>query len=87
MLFFFCHLGVVLPHLPCEFSEVRFWQFQWFAHIRPLTLFVTLILLPKYRDTNGRCIVMELGCVSRTVGQKEGILVQNDGNGGISQHF
>ena len=39
---------------------------------RPLTL----ILLQKYRDTNGRRIVIQIGGVYTTFGQKEGMLLQ-----------
>ena len=46
---------------------------------RPLTL----ILLQKYRDTNGRHIVIQIGGVYTTFCQKEGILLQKyrDRNG------
>ena len=46
---------------------------------RPLTL----ILLQKYRDTNGRRIVIQIGGVYTTFCQKEGILLQKyrDRNG------
>ena len=60
-------------------------QAAWFAIIglgvsqRPLTL----ILLQKYRDTNGSRIVMQIGGVYTTLCQKEGILLQKyrDRNG------
>ena len=46
---------------------------------RPLTL----ILLQKYRDTNGRRIVIQIGGVYTTFCQEEGILLQKyrDRNG------
>ena len=41
---------------------------------RPLTL----ILLQKYRDTNGRRIVIQIGGVYTTCCQEEGILLQKN---------
>ena len=44
---------------------------------------LTLILLQKYRDTNGRRIAIQIGGVYTTFCQEEGILWQKyrDGNG------
>ena len=52
---------------------------------RPLTL----ILLQKYRDTNGRRIVIQIGGVCTTFCQEEGILLQKhrDRNRGVSRCF
>ena len=54
-------------------------QFQLGVFQRPLTL----ILLQKYRDTNGRRIVIQIGGVYTTFCQKRGILLQKyrDRNG------
>ena len=52
---------------------------DWAVSQRPLTL----ILLQKYRDTNGRRIVIQIGGVYTTLCQEEGILLQKyrDRNG------
>ena len=52
---------------------------------RPLTL----ILLQKYRDTNGRRIAIQIGGVYTTFCQEEGILLQKYAieMGGVSRYF
>ena len=52
---------------------------------RPLTL----ILLKKYRDTNGRRIAIQIGGVYTTFCQEEGILLQKYAieMGGVSRYF
>ena len=52
---------------------------------RPLTL----ILLQKYRDTNGRRIVIQIGGVYNTFCQEEGILLQKYATemGGVSRYL
>ena len=54
---------------------------HWFSGVlqRPLTL----MLLQKHRDTNGRRIVIQIGGVDTTFFQKKGILLQKyrDRNG------
>ena len=58
-------------------GKLHAWKLGVFQ--RPLTP----ILLQKHRDTNGRCIVIQIGGVYSTVCQREGILLQKyrDRNG------
>ena len=61
-------------------------------HLHKLGVFqrpLTLILQQKYRDTNGRRIVIQIGGVYTTFCQKEGILLQKYAieMGGVSRYF
>ena len=79
-----------LPPLHCAVPHRSMYStlssYTWGAFQRPLTV----ILLQKYRDTNGRRIVIQIGGVYTTFCQPEGILLQKyrDRNGRcIAIHF
>ena len=95
---FLTHFRANFPIFSAIFLPFSWWgQNPLFAHFGPEARFrvctgqsgsqrqrpLTLILLQKYRDTNGSCIVIQIGDAYTSVCAKKGILLQKycDRNG------